>query len=118
MVQQKTFVEQTQEYSAAKKAIIAQDCANDGKLVIAYVTDHVAVVTKQDTCYSSYLEKNWNPEKIAPIQSGNGYSNGIVLDGFPVFLQSGSYTGVVNPGHAMGRNALSNDEVIYYVYKG
>ena len=116
--QGKIFVEQTQEYSAAKKAIIAQDCANDGKLVIAYVTDHVAVVTKQDTCYSSYPEKNWNPEKIAPIQSGNGYSNGIVLDGFPVFLQSGSYTGVVNPEHAMGRNALSNDEVIYYVYKG
>ena len=117
--QGKLFVEQKKEYSAAKKAIIAQDFANASKIVIAYATDHVAIVTKQDTMYSSYPETNWNKDSNAhPFQDGNGYSKGAVLDGFPVFLQSGSYTGVVNPGMAMGRNAFNNDEVKYYVYKG
>lgn len=115
----KLFIEQKKEYSAAKKAIIAQDLANESKIVIAYVTDHVAIVTKQDTLYSSYPEKNWNSNNsVSPFQTGDGYSNGNVLDGFPVFLQAGSYTGVVNPGMAMGRNSFTNDEVIYYVYKG
>lgn len=113
------FIDQKKEYSAAKKAIIAQDLANESKLVIAYVTDHVAIVTKQDAKYSCYPEENWNPNNnYNPFQTGDGYSNGIVLDGFPVFLQVGSYTGVVNPGMAMGRNGFTNDEVIYYVYKG
>lgn len=113
------FIDQKKEYSAAKKAIIAQDLANESKLVIAYVTDHVAIVTKQDAKYSCYPEENWNPNNnYNPFQTGDGYSNGIVLDGFPVFLQAGSYTGVVNPGMAMGRNGFTNDEVIYYVYKG
>ena len=42
----------------------------------------------------------------------------MVLYDFPVFLQAGKYTGVVNPGLAMGRSQLMNDDVKYFLYKG
>jgi len=41
-----------------------------------------------------------------------------VLYDYPVFLQAGKYTGVVNPGNAMSRTALMTDGVTYYLYKG
>jgi hypothetical protein len=36
--------------------------------------------------------------------------------GYPVFVQAGSYTGIVNPGHAMTRGDFDNDRVNYYMY--
>ena len=109
---------------AAKKAIIAQKYANNGQLIIATTEGHVAVVVKSSNVYSCYPEKRWKEDKSDPFLNGDGNtphqgrSKPQVLYDFPVFLQAGKYTGVVNPGNAMGRAALMNDNVKYFLYKG
>jgi len=101
------------------KAKAAQELANAGYLVLAAIEggSHVAAVGPQSLAYGSYPEIPWKGNEKA-FQSGNGYGGDGVLWQYPVFVQAGSYTGVVNPGNAMGTNALrSLNKVNYFIYK-
>jgi hypothetical protein len=87
-------------------------------LVLAAIDggSHVAAVGPQSLTYGSYPENPWKGS-VASFQSGNGYGGDGVLRQYPVFVQAGSYTGVVNPGNAMGRSAFTNNKVNYFLYK-
>jgi hypothetical protein len=104
--------------SAEKKADMAQKLANEGYLVFAAIDggSHVAAVGPQSLNYGSYPEMPWKGNFPA-FQNGNGYGGAGVLWQYPVFVQAGSYTGVVNPGNAMGRQAFLNNKVNYFLYK-
>ena len=103
---------------AEAKAIIAQLLANAGYLVMAKLdgSNHVAAVGPQSLNYSSYPETKWAGDKADPYTTGNGYG-GDVLKQYPVFVQAGAYTGIINPGNAMSRYALNRNEVSYFIYK-
>jgi hypothetical protein len=73
-----------------------------------------SVVGPQSLTYGSYPQKPWKNQTEAK-QDGNGY--GQVLRDYPVFIQAGSYTGVVNPGNAQGRTNLDGNLIHYFLYK-
>jgi RHS repeat-associated protein len=100
------------------KANAAQELANAGYLVFAAINggSHVAVVGPQSLSYSSYPDTPWKGDKRA-FQQGNGFGGDGVLWQYPVFVQAGSYTGVVNPGNAMGRGPFRVNTVNYFIYK-
>ena len=95
---------------------MAQSLANDGYLVVAALEggNHVAAIGPQSLKYGSHPTIPWKGH-VASFQSGNGYG-GEILRQYPVFVQAGDYTGVVNPGNAMGRSAFNNNKVHYFIY--
>jgi hypothetical protein len=104
--------------SNKERAEMAQQLANDDYLIVTALDSetegHVSVVGPQSLTYGSYPQKPWKNQTEAK-QDGNGY--GQVLRDYPVFIQAGSYTGVVNPGNAQGRTNLDNNLIHYFLYK-
>lgn len=105
---------------ATSAANQAQELANAGYLVVSALDTtsdgHVSVVGPQSLTYGTYPSQAWEGHTPpGPAQSGNGY--GTVLRNYPVFVQAGSYTGVVTPGYAQGRSNLNTNKVLYFLYK-
>lgn len=108
--------------NAAQKA---NDLASEGYLVIAAASgggSHVAIVGPQSLLYRSYPEKKWAEHFADPFQTGSGFTPHVgtntpkILYDYPVFLQAGSYTGVVNPGNAFSRKMFDMEQVYFYLY--
>ena len=105
---------------AASAANQAQELANAGYLVLTALDTtsdgHVSAVGPQSLTYGTYPSQAWEGHTPpGPAQSGNGY--GTVLRNYPVFVQAGSYTGVVTPRYAQGRSNLNANKVLYFLYK-
>ena len=71
---------------------------------------HVSAVGPQSLEYSSHYLGDFGPR-----QGGDGTGDNILYD-YPVFVQSGLYTGVVQPGYAQGRDNLIRNSVHYFIY--
>ena len=113
---------------AIDAAIKAQELADSGHLVIAALDDggtegHVAAIGPRSLTYATFPIENWKKpadEGYIPnvATTGGNPSDGEALVNFPVFVQAGSYTGVVPPGFAMSRPAIDANKVLYFLYKG
>jgi hypothetical protein len=104
--------------------------ASQGYLVIAAADGggHVSVVGPQSLMFGSYPAKKWDGHFADAFQSGSGLvphtgtASPKLLYDFPVFVQAGSYTGIVNPGNGFSRklftaDAQGNFKVHFYLYK-
>jgi hypothetical protein len=119
-LQQIIGVGNTELEKAASAANKAQEFANAGHLVITALDTtsdgHVSAIGPQSLTYGTYPPQAWAGDATpGPAQSGNGY--GTVLVNYPVFVQAGAYTGVVTPGYAQGRDNLTRNKVLYFLYE-
>ena len=104
-------------------ADLATYYADEGYLVLAVASEggnHVAVVAPSNLTY----ECNPSLPKVAKYFEGTsgliphqGSRKPIVTRDYPVFIQAGTYTGVVPPGWAFSRTMFDKGQVQFYVYK-
>ena len=104
------------EAEAKVRANAAQALANAGYLVIGIISSHVAVVGPRDLNYGAYPDKAWAGHGAPSFSEGNGFGGYGVLRQYPVFVQAGAYTGIVNPGNAMTRSDFNSNRGRYFLY--